>query len=137
MIESIKDLELDDLDPKNDDFKSKLDEKLKEKLNISVKEMQDVLSTSLISSSADIAGELNNIIAYNDYDKIIEDENDMVEFLKNEASKPENFWLYGIQEDNGLLKFHFINMAVDEGDVVNGFVFVSKGGKIKHYFVTC
>lgn len=137
MIESIKDLELDDLDPKNDDFKSKLDEKLKEKLNISVKEMQDVLSTSLISSSADIAGELNNIIAYNDYDKIIEDENDMVEFLKNEASKPENFWLYGIQEDNGLLKFHFINMAVDEGDVVNGFVFLSKGGKIKHYFVTC
>lgn len=137
MIESIKDLELDSLNPKDDDFKSKLDEKLKEKLNISVKEMQDVLSTSLISSSSDIAGELNNIIAYNDYDKIIEDYDDMVEFLKTDASKPENFWLYGLQEDNGLLKFHFINMAVDEGDVVNGFVFVSKGGKIKHYFVTC
>jgi len=134
MIESIKDLELDSLNPKDDDFKSKLDEKLKEKLNISVKEMQDVLSSSLISSSADIASQLNNIIAYNDYDKIIEDENDMVEFLKNEASKPENFWLYGIQEDNGLLKFHFINMAVDEGDVLNGFVFISKSGKIKHNF---
>ena len=63
----------------------------------------------------------------------------MTGFLKTEAHKPENWEAYGFDTrdmltEKALISFVFWNNAVDDGRTLEGTVFVSKYGKIKHVF---
>lgn len=111
--------------------------KIQEKLGTSLGLMQEALAKALIERAEETVLEMRNIAPHGDYDKLIEDNDGMADFLKNEAQKPENWKLYGIKISDikkDLISFAFVNIAVDEGDTMQGFVFVSKGGKIKHAF---
>jgi len=138
MIETTSDLELKDLDPKDPEIWVKIDSKLKEKLNLGL----DEIKTSLIKYIGSNAGELTlniaNIAPYNDYSKLIEDNDGMAEFLKTEAIKPENWILYEVSDydrNKFLLLFSFGCMAINDGQTLEGRVFVSKSGVIRHAFV--
>jgi hypothetical protein len=137
MIETIKDLDLDSLDLDDELLFEKIDEKLKEKLSISLEEMTSALRDFVIKRAEELVHDMPNIAPYNDYETMLEDNDSMALFLKNEASKLENWRLMCINEDpknKSLIKFTFNNKAVDDGDILSGLVFVSKSGKIRHAF---
>jgi hypothetical protein len=137
MIESIKDLDLDSLDLEADDLDEKLNAILQEKLGIGLVEIKNTLHDYLKNNAEQIALDLPNIVPYNDYGAMLEDNDSMAAFLRDESSKLENWLLYSIQEDNKnttLLKFTFRNPSIDEGEALTGLVFVSKSGKIRHSF---
>jgi len=132
MIEKFEDLGLettDDLD--------KIDVKIKEKLGISFTDMTNALSEYVISHAEELARDFVNIAPFGDYSKLLEDNDSMREFLKNEAHKPEHWLISSISPSDlkkDLISFNFINKSVDDGDIFQGFVYVSFGGKIKHAF---
>ena len=70
------------------------------------------------------------------YEKLIEDNEGMAEFLKTEGHKPEHWELHYIScgENDALIQFMFMNKAIDQGDTFKGLVYVSKSGKIRHAF---
>lgn len=111
--------------------------KVQEKLGTSLGLMQEALSKATIERAEEFTLELPNIAPHGEYEKLIEDNDGMAEFLKTEAHKPENWKLYGIKMSDvkkELISFVFHNMAVDDGESFTGFVFVTKMGKIKHAF---
>jgi hypothetical protein len=127
------------LDLKDEDTAETIAVKVQEKLGTSLGHMQEALSKSLMERAEEMTLEMVNIAPHGDYDKLIEDNDGMAEFLKTEAHKPENWKLYGIRVSDvkkDLLSFVFANMAIDQGDSMSGYVFVSKAGKIKHAFAT-
>ena len=130
MIEKIDDLGLEDNDKLND-----IDSKLKEHLGIGLEEMHQALSESVRSKAEEIADEMFNLAPMGDYDKLTEDKEEIAEFLRNEAHKPEHWRLnmMDIRKD-GLIHFGFLNLAVDDGDNFIGSVYVSKSGQIRHAF---
>lgn len=137
MIESIKDLGLDDLNQDDENFWDQLDQRLKERLGVSAVEIKEALSAALVKTAEEISLEMPNIAPYGDYEKLLEDNDGMTEFLKKEAGKPDNLLIYSIVEDDKqkqLLKFTLICKAVDEGESLKGFVYVSKAGVIRHAF---
>jgi hypothetical protein len=132
MIESIADLGLDEADKVED-----IEKKLQEKLGITVKEMQEHLSSYVKEHAEELTHEFVNIAPMGKYDELLEDNDSMAEFLKTEAHKPEHWLLYSIRQNETnqtLISFDFKNAAVDEGESMEGFVFVSKSGKIRHAF---
>lgn len=125
------------LDLKDEDTAENIAVKVQEKLGTSIGLMQEALSRALVERAEEMTLEMMNIAPHGDYDKLIEDNDGMAEFLKTEAHKPENWKLYGIRSSDvkkDLISFVFFNLAVNEGDSMNGYVFVSKTGKIKHAF---
>lgn len=137
MIESIKDLKLDDLKEDDENFWTLLDERLKEHLGINSVEIKEALSKAIVESAEELSLELPNIAPHGNYEKMLEDNESMANFLKDEASKPEHMVLYSIHEDDKmkqLLKFVIVNKAVDNGESLTGFVYVSKAGVIRHAF---
>jgi len=113
--------------------------KMRTKLGITNEVMQEALSNSLIARAEEITLDIPNIAPYGDYDKLIENNDEITEFLKTEAHKPNNWESYGFSckdmlTDKALVLFHFWNTSVDQGDTLEGTVFVSKYGKIKHVF---
>jgi dsDNA-binding SOS-regulon protein len=131
MIEKIQDLDL-----KTGDTDDQVDAKIKEKLGIGLTEMKEALSSAVRDKAEEISLDLMNIAPYGDYDKLIEDNEKMAEFLKQEAHKPENWELFSVQlrETDSLIQFKFMNSAVDQGDTFEGLVYVSQNGKIRHAF---
>lgn len=111
--------------------------KTQEKLGTSIGQMQEALSKAVLSRAEELTLDFPNIAPLGDYEKLIEDNDGMTEFLKTEGHKPEHWKLYGINVSDlnkNLLSFIFHNMVVDDGSTFKGFVFVSKSGKIKHAF---
>jgi hypothetical protein len=132
MIEKIEDFDL-----KETDSVEEIDSKIKEKLGVSVPEMQEALSKYVISNAEELTLQLVNIAPLGDYSKLLEDNDSMADFLKSEANKPEHWLLNSLRlsdVNSNLLSFEFINDAIDDGDSFKGFVFVSLQGKIKHAF---
>ena len=138
MIESIEDLELKDIFSEEDSkiFIEKLNNKLKEKLELSLEDMKLALNNSVKDNAEEICLDLPNIVPYGDYEKLLENNDDMATFLKEETAKDENWILASLEEDRktNLIKFSFYNKSVDDGASFSGFVFVSKSGKIRHAF---
>jgi len=121
----------------DDDTAETVAVKVQEKLGTSLGLMQERLSTVLINKAEELTLELPNIAPLGDYEKLIEDNDGMAEFLKTEAHKPEHWKLYGLRSSDvkkDLISFVFVNMAVDTGETIKGFVFTNKTGKIKHAF---
>lgn len=142
MIDSIKDLELNEI---LKDFEkleaSEIEEKisavLQEKLGVGLESLRNSLSESVKNRAEELSLDLPNIVPYNDYGKLLEDNDSMSAFLRDEAAKLENWLLESIQDDQknkNLIKFCFLNKAVDDGHVLQGLVFVNKSGVIRHAF---
>lgn len=132
MIETIADLELDLIDEIE-----MVNNKILEKLGISIQEMKDALSSYVSNSGSELLTEFVNIAPLGDYSKMLESNDQMEDFLKVEAHKPEHWVLSGIRttdQDKKLLTFKFDNDSVDDGDIFKGYVYVSFDGKIKHAF---
>lgn len=142
MIDSIKDLGLDEIlkdfeKLEANEIEEKISAALQEKMNLSLGILRDSLSESVKNRAEELALDLPNIAPYNDYGKLLEDNDSMATFLKDEAAKPENWLLTFLQEDHKnktLIKFVFVNKAVDDGHVLEGLVFVNKSGVIRHAF---
>jgi len=142
MINSIDDLGLDEALKDFDklaahEIEKIIDLALQEKLNIGLDNLRSSLSESVKNRAEELALDLPNIAPYNDYGKLLEDNDSMSAFLRDEAAKPENWLLLSLHEDSknkNLIKFAFANKAVDDGRVLEGFVFVNKSGVIRHAF---
>ena len=142
MIDSINDLGLDAAledyeNLKDGELDERIDAILKEKLGLGLENLKTSLHDSVKNRAEELALDLPNIAPYNDYGKMLEDNDSMATFLKDEAAKLENWLLYSIQDDQKnqtLIKFMFLNKAVDDGRVLQGLVFVSKSGTIRHSF---
>lgn len=132
MIEKFEDLELETADSIES-----VETKIQEKLGLTVQEMKAALSSAVIQNADELATEFVNIAPLGDYSKLLEKPSDMAEFLRDEANKLEHWQLSGVnvtEEGKKLLTFNFANDSVDDGDVFQGFVYVSFDGKIKHAF---
>ena len=141
MINSIKDLGLDEVlkdfdNLETHEIEEKLDVVLQEKLGIGLGALRNSLSEYVKNKAEELALDLPNIAPYNDYGTLLEDNDSMTAFLRNEAFKLENWFLNTIQDDKNknLIKFVFKNKAVDDGHVLEGLVFVNKSGVIRHAF---
>lgn len=139
MIDSVKDLGLDELNKEEVDekFWELLDQRLQEKMGLSLEKLKQSVCNSIKERAEELALDLSNIAPYGDYGSMLEDNDSMANFLKKEASKPENWKLYSINVDTkneNLLKFLLFCKAVDDGDVIQGVVFTNKSGVIRHAF---
>jgi cobalamin biosynthesis Co2+ chelatase CbiK len=133
MINNIEDFNLEETDSLET-----MESKIQDKLGISIETIKQSLSSYLKDKAEEISEEIINIIPYGEYDQIIDDKNKMINFLKEEASKIENWKLFALtmsDVNKSLLQFILKNSAVDEGDVLEGHVLVSKSGVIRHTFV--
>lgn len=132
MIDKFEDLELEQLD--NLDL---VQTEVEKKLGLTITSMKEALQAWVTTNADELAKEFTNIAPLGDYTKMMEEPGKMSEFLKTEASKLEHWQLtaiYKTDEKSSLLTFNFSNDAVDDGDLLQGFVYVSFQGKIKHAF---
>jgi hypothetical protein len=145
MIESVKelDLEFEEEDKKLtiEEFlklvESKLDAKLTEKLGISLTEIKQSISDSLLITADQQALDILNVAPYDDYGDFLEDAPSIAKFLKTDVTKLENWKFKSLSEDpkdKSHLKVKFYSKAVDDGKTFSGIVLISKSGKIKHAF---
>lgn len=138
MIEGIKDLGLNDLDPTDKELPVKLNAIIVEKLGISVDELKERMSKYLVDHAEDLTVEIPNIAPLGDFGNLIEDNEGMAQFLKTEACKLEHWILCGISEVDKplrMLRFDFACTAVDDGESCTGKIFLGMNGKIKHAMV--
>jgi len=119
-------------------YAEKLNQIMKDKLGVSLIEMKEVLSKKTIERAQDLTVEMKNIAPYADYSKLIENNDEMAEFMRTEGHKWENWKVKSIAQDpkfTPLLKVQFQNSSVDEGSTIFGTVFVSKSGIVRHSMV--
>jgi hypothetical protein len=121
----------------NDETPEQWDSKLQEKLGLSVADMKTALSKYINDKAEELSVTFVNIAPFGDYGLLIEDHEEMAKFLREEATKAENWHLESScnNPDNAsLLQFTFYCTAVDDGDIFKGHVYVSKSGAIRHVF---
>lgn len=120
-----------------EDTAETIDEKLKEKLGITLADIKVPLSNYLKDKAEELTHQFPNIVPYGDYDKMLEDNDSMADFLRNEASKPENWkisWIEPVKGKLNLIQFGFECTAIDDGETFKGHVFIGMNGSIKHAF---
>lgn len=150
MIEKIEDLGLQDLmkeygqlsneefAQKKEEVNQRLDAVFVEKLGVGITALKEVVSKTLVEKASQIVQEMARLVPFDDYDRMIEDRDQMVDFLRTEAFKMEHWHFHSINEDRknkNLLQFVFENAAVDDGRVLQGIIFTNKSGVIRHSFV--
>lgn len=126
-----------ELDLLPEDTEETVEVKLKEKVGIGLADLRAALRTYVVNKAEELTHDFQNITPYGDYEKILEDNDSMATFLRDEASKSENWKLIWIQTTNvavPMLQFCFSNTAVDEGEGFVGNVYLGLNGKIKHAF---
>lgn len=132
MIESFKDLTFEGCKTEEDAAA-----RLQEKLGLTLQECKEALSNSLVIRAEEVVEDLPSCAPYADWDKLMEDPADIQKFLEEEASKPENWeiiFFYARKEQDKVAEFVFYNKAVDDGDILKGYVYVGLSGKIRHAF---
>lgn len=112
------------------------DLKLQEKLGLKIIDLQNALCDWIKRNAEELSQEFVNIAPSGDYARLLEDNDSLAVFLKEESAKPEHWKLFGMKpSDNpNMIQFMFDCTVVDDGDTFKGFVFVSKSGKIRHSF---
>jgi len=111
--------------------------KVEDKFGLPILQMQEALSKSVVERAEELTLDFPNIAPKGDYENLLENNDSMTSFLKEEGHKPEHWKLMGIsvsEYKKDLLSFSFFNQAVDDGNSLEGFVFTSQTGKIKHAF---
>ena len=68
-----------------------IDKILQEHLKIGLAECAEALSKALLERAEELAPELTSLAPYGDYDKLTEDTDTIIKFLKEEATKTENW----------------------------------------------
>jgi len=126
--------EFEDLGLLEKDTPEDIDKKIQEKLGLSFNMMYEKLSNYINHHIDDVMVGMINIAPYEDYEELIEDHYGMVNFLKTEVVKGENWKLDMVDSRNGSLHFRFLSTAVDDGTTFKGVVVVSFSGKILHTF---
>lgn len=117
-----------------------LDQAFQEKLGVSLAAMTEALQLYVQERAEELAANFLVMVPNGDYARLLEDQVKMIKFLREEASQPDN-WLPNLlkpledPKQPSMLKIVFDNTAVDDGDSLVGFVFVSFAGKILHAFV--
>lgn len=132
MAESFKDIAFGEAKKSEE-----IDKLLQEHLNISLKDCAEALSNSLQKRAEEMASELTSLAPYGDYGKLTEDSEVITKFLREEATKLENWVIEFLEvkkDTDQLMELVFHNKAVDDGDILKGFVFVGLSGKIRHAF---
>lgn len=115
-----------------------LDQVLKDKLGIGFLECGEALQKFIQENAEELVEDVANIAPNGDYGKLLEDKQEMAKFLREEASKPENWEIQMVEvkkKQDQLMELVFFNSAVDDGDIMKGFVFLGLSGKIRHAFV--
>jgi|SRR5579859_612883 len=119
------------------DTKEQFLDKVKNKLGDNcVIEMQNALSKSVIKRAEELSVDCINIAPFGAYNKILEEKDLIINFLKTEAHKPDYWNLFRLEFNpiKELIVFYFYNSSVDTGETLSGLVFTTKTGKIKHAF---
>ena len=125
----------DDIGLEKDDLQEVIEKKVQEKLGLNFNDMYISLANYINDNVNDIVKDMINVAPHGDYEKLIEDTDGMVEFLKAEVVKGENWRLDMVKTiQDQVLQFRFLSTAVDDGETFMGFVVVSFAGKIKHAF---
>jgi len=128
---------LSDIPLKDTKTSEEMDKVLREHLGIGFSECAEALSASVAERAGELAEEMINLAPYGDYDKVMEDKGLILSFLREEATKVENWAIEFIEvrkATDQLMELVFFNKAVDDGDILKGFVFVGLSGKIRHAF---
>lgn len=121
----------------DEDGAEEVSKKVEEKMGLSMQIMRESLSTWVTRHAEELTLDFVNIAPLGDYEKLIEDNDGMAEFLKIEAHKSEHWKLFRVRMSDynkQLISFTFVNVAVDEGESLQGFVFTNKTGVIRHSF---
>jgi len=127
-----------DLDFKEEDEVEQREEKIKKVLGIGTTDMKPYICSWLKDHAEELTLELTNIAPYGNYEKLIEDNDGMAEFLKNESTKLENWkpsHFEPADKESSLIKFTFYTESVDTGESLKGLVFVNPNGVVRHAFV--
>lgn len=135
MIQSIEDLELT-----GEEDLEQVDALLQEKLHISFADMRTLLHESLHERASQVAADFLVMTPYNNYDKLLEEQSHIANFLRHEACKDDNWEpnYVGTSRDPkmpNMIEVLFNNKAVDDGDAVCGYIFLNYEGKVLHVFV--
>lgn len=124
-----------------DNYIAGVDAILQEKLGLSLNTMKENLAQKLQEKARELTLNMRNIAPHADYSKLLEDNDSMANFLKSDAYEIKNWKLRGIRQGaedskfSHLFKFSFDNIAVDQGETLNGIIFINKNGKIKHSMI--
>ncbi len=113
------------------------EKQIQEKLGLKILDLQNAICSYIKNHVDDVAIDFPNIAPKGDYGNLLEDNESMCLFLKEECSKAECWLLMGARtstERSNLIQFLFDCSAVDDGESLKGFVYVSKDGKIRHAF---
>lgn len=115
-----------------------LDAILRKHLTIGFAECAEALGKFLLERGEECLEDMINLAPYGNYDQLTEDKEVMLKFLQEEAIKPENWIIQMVEvkkKGDQLIEILFFNKAVDDGDILKGFIFVGVSGKIRHAFV--
>lgn len=126
----------EDLNISCKDDESVINEKLLSNLGVSLLDLKKELCLYVSNNSFELAKEIKVIFPYGDYSKMIENKEEISLFLKEEASKIDNWILFKVAPNEDLMNFTFACLPVNEDFEFKGHVFISLNGKIKHSFIT-
>lgn len=133
MVEDFKEISFENLKELEE-----IDGVLRENLGIGFAECTKALCDSLLERAEEVVEDLPSVAPHGDYSKLLEEPESIAKFLREEAAKPEN-WKFEMLEvrkaKDQLMELIFVSTAVDDGDILKGFVFVGLSGKIRHAFV--
>lgn len=135
-MEDWKELDFESLDPEKD-LIEQVTARLQEKLGITTEQMTASLSEWVQGHAEEMTLDMVSLTPNGEYDKTMENNDDMANFLKTEAHKPENWVMHSIgrtKDKPPMLEVIFINKAVDDGTTMHGYVFIGLSGKIRHAF---
>lgn len=112
------------------------DLKLQEKLGLKILDLQNAICDWIKNNAEEISQDFVNIAPLGDYGNLLEDNDSLALFLREESAKPEHWELMGVKstDNQNMIQFIFDCSAVDDGNTFKGFVFVGKSGKIRHAF---
>lgn len=114
-----------------------IDKLLQEHLHISLQDCYQALSESLKNRAEELLIDMINLAPYGDYNALMEEPQEMLTFLIEEAAKPENWEVQFVdvkKQDDQLLEVMCFNSSIDDGDILKGFLFIGLTGKIRHCF---
>lgn len=105
---------------------------------ISFDEMKQTLCSFVDNHAEELSRQFINIAPFGDYDLLMESNDEMTSFLRQEATKLENWHIMSLfpsDVNKGLMEFIFVSSVCgDDDEEFKGFVYVNDSGKIKHAF---
>jgi hypothetical protein len=132
MVEDFSELELNKAKTDKD-----IDLILKEKLNISLVNMVEKISSHLKLHVDDICSEFLTLAPFGEYSKLLETPEDIKSFILDNSDNYDNWKLVYAQindTNHALMEFVFNFVAANDGEEIKGYAYLGKSGKIRHAF---